>query len=92
MIVAVKFCGGCDPQYDRTGMLNKIKKALGDKVEWTFSSQTPADYLVVINGCNRACADISDFHVSRVISINKNYTTEYLEKIFFQAFSKNLFL
>lgn len=86
MIVAVKFCGGCDPEYDRTEMFNKIKKALGDRVEWTFSSQTSADYLLVINGCSRACADISDFHISRVISVDKE-TANLFENICW----KNLF-
>lgn len=71
MLVAVKFCGGCDPEYDRIEMFQKIKKALGNKVEWTFSPTTHADCLLVINGCSRACANTSEFHISKVFFVDK---------------------
>lgn len=74
MIIAVKFCGGCDPEYDRTDMFNKIKTGVGDKAKWTFSADDFSDCLVVINGCGRACANTADFRHSKKISIcSKNY-------------------
>lgn len=86
MIIAVKFCGGCDPEYDRIEMFEKIKTAVGERVEWIFSANAAAKWLLVINGCGRACADTADFQNSKTISIcNKNNHIQKLLELIFES-------
>ena len=56
--IAVKFCGGCDPGYDRVDYLEQIR-SLGDmaKIEFVRMDDGDCDSLLLINGCQRACAE-----------------------------------
>jgi len=56
MDVAVKYCGGCNPMFDRAGFAEKLREALPGISVQPFRENADADYLVVICGCRRACA------------------------------------
>ena len=59
MEVGVKYCGGCNPRYDRPAVLNKLKKKYSD-VNFSYASEDKeTDLLIVICGCTAACADYS---------------------------------
>lgn len=58
MVVGVKYCGGCNPRYDRTRFLKRLIDALGR--DYTFEvvqSQKTYDNLLVLGGCNNCCAN-----------------------------------
>jgi len=55
--VAVKFCGGCDPGYDRVDYLERIRAGGENRIEWVTIDNTDFDALLLINGCQRACAE-----------------------------------
>ena len=59
MIVGIKYCGGCQNRYDRTEFVNAVKAANPDLEFRVVSEDAVVDYLLVINGCTAACADIS---------------------------------
>jgi len=49
---AVKFCGGCNPRYDRGDAFHTLRAALAEQV--TFSYPTDGisyDLLLIIRGC-----------------------------------------
>ena len=49
---AVKFCGGCNPRYDRGGAYAHLREALSDVC--AFESAQPGrkyDVLVILRGC-----------------------------------------
>lgn len=55
MKIGVKYCGGCNPRYDRTGLVDLLK--------WDFPDVTtdltqPVDHVVVVCGCPSACAKV----------------------------------
>lgn len=52
--LAIKFCGGCNPSYER-GEVSRIVKESLPKVRWV-SADEEADLLIIINGCNASCA------------------------------------
>ena len=58
--IALKYCGGCDPEYDRRAAVTELKEKLGDLVEWVTPDSGQADAVIVVQGCLRACAELSE--------------------------------
>jgi hypothetical protein len=57
MLVGVKFCGGCNPRYDRGKALEAIKKQMLGKAEFVIAEEgMEYDFLLVIGGCTNCCA------------------------------------
>ena len=57
MKVYLKYCGGCNPLYDRSVIREKL---CGDFPHITFTrEEKDADRALVICGCSRACASVS---------------------------------
>lgn len=57
--VGVRYCGGCNPRYDRVGF---VKKLTADFPEIDFVIAQPGveyDAVLVICGCLAQCADYS---------------------------------
>ena len=53
--VALKYCGGCDPAYDRVAAFEKIKQAAGDAVEWTRFEPGISRTVLMVCGCSSVC-------------------------------------
>ena len=48
----VKFCGGCNPRYDRGEAFSQIRKALADTVRFSYPEEGQAyDALLILRGC-----------------------------------------
>ena len=59
MLIGVKFCGGCNPRYDRGKAFETIKQRLQGEAEFVIAEEgAPYDYLLVIGGCTNCCASI----------------------------------
>ena len=56
--IGVKYCGGCNPTYDRVGMINQVHSLLEDRFVLSSRDMQDIDILVYVNGCSRACAEI----------------------------------
>lgn len=61
--ISVKFCGGCNPRYDRGAAYRRIKEELEDKAEFT----SDGNILIIIKGCH-ACDIESSYDKSLVVS------------------------
>lgn len=59
MTVAVKYCGGCNPRYDRTKALAELKAALPEARFVPATPGEPGDALLVLCGCTARCADLT---------------------------------
>ena len=53
--VALKYCGGCDPGYDRVEYFRKIQNAGEDLIEWVTMEDNDFEAILVISGCDTAC-------------------------------------
>ena len=63
MICGIKYCGGCNPRYNRTQFYEKLKKECPE-IEFEYvKTGIIYDHLVVINGCLSRCADLSEIQV-----------------------------
>lgn len=57
----IKYCGGCNPDYDRIALVEEMKARLTGVVEWVAPEADPLDGIVAVNGCATACADLTAF-------------------------------
>lgn len=59
MRVGVKYCGGCNPRYDRVKFVTQLKQELGEGIEWLNAStaENTLDFVLVVCGCTAACAE-----------------------------------
>jgi hypothetical protein len=85
MRVGVKFCGGCNPRYDRSGELDTIlshferdsEEFSRDRIEtgkalFGFAKEGGAyDVMLVIGGCNNQCASTDEYTFDKEISIGE---------------------
>jgi hypothetical protein len=55
MRVALKFCGGCDPAYDRVEYWEQIRLAAGDRIDWVRLDSGSYDAVLLICGCEKTC-------------------------------------
>ena len=70
MKIAVKYCGGCNPCYDRVALVNSLKAEF--YYERFVDYTTPADLVIVVCGCTSSCAD----HLSIFADIGKFIITK----------------
>jgi len=59
--VGLKYCGGCNPEYDRVALVRHIEESLQGKVEFVTPESEGIELLLAVEGCSTACADLSAF-------------------------------
>ncbi len=73
--VGLKYCGGCDPAYDRVAYVRAIQEAGGDRLQWVPLDAEKYSILVIISGCDRECIQEEMFNRAggrAVISVRDN--------------------
>jgi hypothetical protein len=68
--VAIKFCGGCNPDYDRAAIVKHIKQSLNEKVEFVSLEDKNIDLVLTVEGCKTACADLNAIKATQIRIIN----------------------
>jgi hypothetical protein len=53
--IGVKYCGGCNPRYERVEMIERVRSSTGDRLSLIRHDQENLDGLITVNGCPRAC-------------------------------------
>ncbi|MFO7560696.1 MAG: hypothetical protein R6X10_17840 [Desulfobacterales bacterium] len=69
-IIRVKYCGGCNPGYDRVEAVEAIRNALERKAVVSTSYPGQPDVVLAVQGCETGCADLSPFRDVEVIVIS----------------------
>ncbi len=57
----IKYCGGCNPKYDRADVVKKMQHVLKDKVDFGSLEDEEISGILVVVGCETACVDASRF-------------------------------
>lgn len=81
MMIGIKYCGGCNPRYDRTALAARLKADLPHAQ--IVGAGDRQDYVVVLCGCSSAC--VAHAHVTgrlgkSVLTDEKDYAP-LLEKL-----------
>ena len=53
--IGIRYCGGCNPRYERVEMVRQIESLPGDRFLFVRHDQKNLDGLIAVNGCPRAC-------------------------------------
>ncbi len=61
MKCGVRFCGGCNPRYDRGEIYQRLKSRFSHIQISTAEEGIVYDFLVVIGGCTNCCASYDQF-------------------------------
>lgn len=61
MKIGLKYCGGCNPRYDRVALVGRIRDSLGGGVEFVPWDGKDASLILVVTGCETACVDPRPF-------------------------------
>jgi hypothetical protein len=54
--IGVKYCGGCNPNYERVEMMGRVRSLVGERFLFLRYDQEDLDGMIHVNGCPRACA------------------------------------
>ncbi len=72
--VALKYCGGCDPVFDRVAYFRKIESLSANDIEWVTLDDPDYEAVLLIEGCDMACAEksIGSVICDRIISVRRD--------------------
>lgn len=60
MKIGIKYCGGCNPRYDRCSLFSKLIMEFGRNHTFEIAEiNTVYDLIFVLCGCKSCCADCS---------------------------------
>jgi hypothetical protein len=55
--IGIKYCGGCNPFYERVEMIQRLQSLLEDRFIFAVDDLQDSHVVVLVSGCPRACAD-----------------------------------
>jgi hypothetical protein len=61
--VGIKYCGGCNPSYERVEMIQQVQSLLKDQFTFSIYGQQDLDVMLLVSGCPRACANKNSNHL-----------------------------
>lgn len=82
MKCGVRFCGGCNPRYDRGMAFQEIKNNIINIDFEIAEENTEYDVILVIGGCTSCCASYKQFNSKEVIKMwQKDHIQNIISRI-----------
>ena len=69
--VGIKYCGGCNPTYDRVAAVKEMEERLRSRAELISWHDESADAVVIVAGCAASCVDGEPFAGRPLWRINR---------------------
>ncbi|MGN1414127.1 MAG: hypothetical protein ACI4WY_07770 [Anaerovoracaceae bacterium] len=69
MKVAFRYCGGCNPRYDRGALVKRLTEKHPEWDAEIAEEGTNYHLLVVVGGCSSCCAAWKQFTADRVVKV-----------------------
>ena len=81
--IAVKFCGGCNPGYDRGAAYQQIRSATADQAELSLPTDgVHYDALLILRGCTGCPYIYEEIHAdARIVCMKQDDIPEVIEQI-----------
>ncbi len=70
MKIGIKYCGGCNPKYNRTKLVNEIIIKYSEIDFEPIKEHVFYDGILIINGCKCACASHHMLNTNNKIFLN----------------------
>ena len=81
MRIGIKFCGGCNPRYDRSNFVKKLVDEFNDITFESAKDNVYYDIVMVICGCSSACANHEKLIGVQKIIINEENDFNKVKKL-----------
>lgn len=60
--VGIKYCGGCNPRFERVALIEKVREHFQGKIEFESAKEGQMyDGLLVVGGCSNCCPSYEHF-------------------------------
>jgi hypothetical protein len=75
--IGLKYCGGCNPSYDRVEYVRAIQEAAGDRIAWVPLDEGGFSTLLLVSGCDKQCVEMAEYEESgcRIVRIKDGCRT-----------------
>jgi hypothetical protein len=75
--IGLKFCGGCDPSYDRVEYVRAIQEAAGSRIEWVPLDEGGFTTVLLVCGCDTQCVDMAEYEQGgcRIVRVKDSSST-----------------
>lgn len=74
--IAIKYCGGCNPSFDRVAAVAGMLNRLADSVNLAPMDDETIDMLVAVEGCPTACADLDSLAGTKIVVLTSREAVE----------------
>lgn len=85
MKIGIKYCGGCNPKYDRVAFVDKLRKQCAHCEVKAVNNKETFDCVAVVCGCSVACAGLKDINTRKgfvmVREDNLDATVKHLQTL-----------
>ena len=81
MRIGIKFCGGCNPRYDRSNFVKRLKDELTDISFESAKGNVCYDMVIVLCGCSSVCANHEKLNGVQKIIISEENDFNKVKKI-----------
>lgn len=72
--VALLFCGGCNPYFDRAKLFEDVKAEFSSVCDFElYQKDNKYDIVLLINGCSSECLMEEDYNADLVVLHDRNY-------------------
>lgn len=80
--IVVKYCGGCNPLYDRVDLVRRIRERFPDSMRFVSQGEVEdeRDAVLVVHGCHVQCAGTADVSHLPILHINRPEDIDDLEE------------
>ena len=88
MKIGIKYCGGCNPKYDRADQVRILRETHPEQ-DWEYvKEEFFYDLLLVIGGCGSCCAGYGQYKYGQ---IRKLWEPEHFARLSEELFAEELF-
>jgi len=72
--IGIKYCGGCNPGYERVEMIEQVRFRFNDRFLFFRHDEPDIEVMILLSGCHRACAtqDLNPTEISRYSVTGEN--------------------
>ena len=85
MTIGIKYCGGCNPRYDRVAKVTAFKAEHPTFEYFSAKAGRHYDYVFVVCGCPAACAEHNKINVKKQIFTLRQDRDWDILYLFFQS-------
>ena len=80
--VGIKYCGGCNPDFDRVALFKSIANQLKEQARFVSPEDADVDLIIAVEGCRTACADLSSFDGVKIRIITQSQdAVDFIQEI-----------